>query len=79
MYHTYVLQGKGGKFYKGVTNNLDRRLKEHKLGKTKTTVKMKDLKVVYKEVCDNLKIARKRELYLKSATGRRFLKRILNH
>ena len=35
---------------------------------------MIDLKVVYTEEYDILEQARKRELYLKSAAGRRFLK-----
>jgi len=35
---------------------------------------MNDVKVVYTEECDNLKNVRKREKYLKTATGRGFLK-----
>lgn len=60
-----------------MTNNLERRLSEHKSGHTTTTSRMKDLKVVYTEIYDTLKTARKRELYLKSAAGRRFLKKKL--
>ena len=74
MYTVYVLRSKDGKLYKGFTNDLDRRLQEHKSGHTITTSKMKDLEVVYKECYDNFATARKRELYLKSAAGRRFLK-----
>lgn len=73
-YFAYVLKDKEGKFYKGVTNNLSRRLREHKSGQTITTSKMKDLKVAYTEKFDNFKDARKCEIYLKSAAGRRFLK-----
>jgi len=73
----YVLKDLTGRLYKGVTNNLKRRLREHKVGKTITTSRMKDVKVVYSEEYDNFKEARKRELYLKSAAGRRFLKKIL--
>ena len=76
-YKVYVLQSSDGKIYKGVTNNLSRRLKEHNSGQTKTTSRMKDLKVVYMEEYDNFKEARRRELYLKSAAGRRLLKKIL--
>lgn len=78
MYTVYVLRDDNGKFYKGLTNNLDRRLKEHRFGGTKTTSKMKNLIVVYTERFENFDEARKRELYLKSAAGRRFLKKILN-
>lgn len=62
------------RLYKGMTNNLERRLNEHSLGHTKTTSSMKELKVAYFERYDNLRDARRRELYLKSAAGRRFLK-----
>ena len=74
--HCYVLQGDGGKLYKGRTNNLTRRLSEHKSGKTITTKRMRHLKVVYTEEYDTLEKARSRESYLKSAAGKRFLKRI---
>jgi len=74
MYTVYVLQDENGKFYKGFTNDLSRRLAEHKSGHTKTTRKMKNILIVYTEIFDNLQDARKRELYLKSSAGRRFLK-----
>jgi len=77
MYTVYVLKDKNGKFYKGLTNDIKRRLKEHKAGGTITTQKMKDLKLIYKEDYNNFKEARKRELYFKSAAGRRFLKKEL--
>ena len=74
MYTVYVLRDNNGKFYKGVTNNLNRRLAEHRSGKTITTSKMGELRIVYTESYNDFKSARKRELYLKSAAGRRFLK-----
>jgi len=70
----YVLKDENGKFYKGYTNNLIRRLVEHKNKKTITTSRMKNISVAYKEEFDNLEDARRRELYFKSAAGRRFLK-----
>jgi putative endonuclease len=77
MYTVYVLVDSDGKFYKGMTNNLQRRLKEHAAGRTKTTHNMESLKIVYAEERDNAEQARKREKYLKSAAGRRFLKKKL--
>ncbi len=77
MYTVYVLKDDQNKLYKGFTNNLDRRLKEHISGHTKTTSRMSGLRVVYKEQYDTALEARKRELYFKSAAGRRFLKKIL--
>lgn len=77
MFTVYVLRGKNGKLYKGVTNDLRRRLREHARGKTMTTKNMGTLAVVYAERHDTFPKARSRELYLKSAAGRRFLKNIV--
>ena len=77
MYTAYVLRDKDGKLYKGLTNNLERRVKEHNGGHTITTSRMRDFKVVYKEEYKDFEVARKRELYFKTAAGRRFLKRLL--
>ena len=77
MFTVYVLQDHKGRLYKEVTNNLTRRLKEHKLGKTKSTKQMSDIKVVYSEKHTDWETARAREVYLKTAAGRRFLKKIM--
>jgi len=77
MYTVYVLKDKNNKFYKGVTNNIERRLREHRSGHTKTTSKMEKLELVYIEEHSDFKTARKRELYIKSAAGRKFLKKVL--
>ena len=74
MYTVYVLKDSNGKLYKGMTNNLARRFNEHKGGHTRTTRVMGELKIVYTECCGTFEQARVRELYLKSAAGRRFLK-----
>jgi putative endonuclease len=73
-YTVYVLKDSSGKFYKGFTNNLERRLKEHKRGHTITTRKMQDLKVVYAEKFATFEEAREREVYFKTAAGRKFIK-----
>ncbi|MFZ2149770.1 MAG: GIY-YIG nuclease family protein [Minisyncoccia bacterium] len=77
MYTVYVLKDKNNKVYKGFTNDIKRRLQEHKSGHTKTTSKTKELELVYKEEINDFKTARERELYLKSAAGRKFLKKVL--
>ncbi|MEI6296406.1 MAG: GIY-YIG nuclease family protein [bacterium] len=74
MYVVYVLQDDKGKIYKGFTNNLARRFSEHLRGKTKTTSRMGKLKIIYTKEYNTQDDARTRELYLKSAAGRRFLK-----
>lgn len=57
-----------------MTNDLKRRFREHKSGHTQTTSRMNGLEIVYTEEYNNIEEARKRELYLKTAAGRRFLK-----
>ncbi|MCA9356293.1 GIY-YIG nuclease family protein [Candidatus Nomurabacteria bacterium] len=77
MYTVYVLKDENGNIYKGMTKDLERRLKEHKNKHTKTTSKMKNIVVVYKENFDDFLSAREREIYFKSAAGRKFLKKVL--
>jgi len=72
-YTAYVLQDEDGKLYKGMTSNMVQRLRDHKSGHTITTSRMKGLTVAYTEEFDSFELARKRELYFKSAAGRRFL------
>ena len=75
MYIVYILKDSSGRFYKGLTNNLKRRLQEHRSGHTITTRRMSGLEVAYIEQYETFKEARMREKYLKTAAGRRFLKR----
>jgi len=74
MFTVYVLKDESGRLYKGFTKDIDRRVVEHRSGMVRTTKNMKNVKVVYTEKYDTFSEARKRELYLKSAAGRRFLK-----
>ncbi len=74
MYTVYILKDRTGKLYKGATSDIQRRLREHRFGEVITTSKMRDPRLVYKEEYTSWGEARKREVYLKSAAGRRFLK-----
>jgi putative endonuclease len=74
MYTVYMLSDNNGKRYKGMTNNLERRLREHEAGSTQTTSRFEEIKVVYTEQFECFEEARARELYFKTAAGRRFLK-----
>jgi len=78
-FNVYVLQSeKSGILYTGFTENLNRRIHEHNTGKSKFTSGHMPWKIIYTEVVDNRLEARKREKYLKSATGKRFLKKLFN-
>jgi len=75
MQYVYVLKsGKNGRMYTGSTNDLRKRFKEHNNGKSNWTKKGIPWKLVYYEGCLNEEDARSRELYLKSGTGKRYLK-----
>jgi putative endonuclease len=75
----YVLQSLADStFYTGMTESLDRRLEEHNSGKSKFTSGHMPWKLIYfEEVMDFIE-GRKREKYLKSAAGRRFILKWIN-
>ncbi len=74
MYYVYLLLSeKDGKFYTGSTDDLRRRIAEHEAGYVKSTVRRKPLKLIYYEACLNETDARKRERYLKSGAGKKYL------
>lgn len=80
-YIVYVLSScVAKKSYVGFTDNLARRIKEHNSGKSIYTKRYKPWKLIYTEEFENYVDVRKREKYLKSASGRRIvLKRIFNN
>lgn len=79
-YYAYVILCNDGSLYKGHTNNIERRYQEHCLGfGAKHTKLHKPVKILYCEELSSLEEAVKREKYLKSGSGREFLRRILNN
>lgn len=78
-YFVYILKSlEFDKTYVGISNEPNRRLREHNSGKSKFTRKFMPWKILYKEEFDSRKLAREREKYLKSAAGRRRIKLLLN-
>jgi len=63
--------------YVGYTDDLKRRLKEHNNGKSAYSKRYRPWLLLYQEDFDNQIDAIKREKYLKSAAGRRWMKKIL--
>ena len=74
MFYVYVIQNSKGDVYKGHSDNIQKRISEHNRGDTKSTRKANDWELKYSEVFEKREEAIKREKYLKSAAGRRFLK-----
>lgn len=78
MYYVYVIKSeKDNSLYKGITNSLSRRLKEHNLGKNQSTKSKIPYVLVYHETVDNRMKAREREKWFKSGEGREFLRKII--
>ncbi len=78
MYIVYVIKSKvDGRLYVGFTENLERRLKEHNAGKTKSTKGYIPWTLVFQEEVNERSLARKREKYLKSGCGKEFIKNII--
>ena len=73
MYYVYVLQSiKDGRFYTGITDNLQRRFKQHNTGNnaTPSTLNRGPFKLIFAQECKNRQEARALEKYLKSGSGR---------
>ena len=75
MYYVYVLKSlKNGKRYVGSTRLIpEERLKRHNWGSNKFTKANRPFVIIYREEFSNMTLARKRENFLKSGMGRRFL------
>jgi len=74
-YYVYVLLSeKDGNFYTGYTDNLKNRIKKHNNGEVQSTKHRRPLKLIYYEACLNQQDALKREKYLKTTYGKRYLK-----
>ena len=75
MFYVYAISSLVRNYtYVGMTNNKDRRFAEHQSGKNKTTKPYRPFKMILFEEYPTRVEARKREIYLKSGSGREFLK-----
>ena len=74
MIYLYVIKSeKRGYRYVGITDNLERRMIQHNNGYNKNTRAYIPFKLIRTEEFANYKEARKREIFLKSGVGRKFL------
>jgi len=76
--YVYVLRSlKDHQFYVGLTRDLPLRVQQHNKGFVVSTKKRVPFELVYWEGCLNQNDAAHREKYLKSAWGKRYIKRRL--
>jgi putative endonuclease len=78
MYYVYVLESlKDGKYYIGVTKDVDRRLKEHNCGYSKSTSPRRPFRLVHSEQFSGIKEAYSRERFLKSKKSKNLIEKIV--
>ncbi|MFZ3031892.1 MAG: GIY-YIG nuclease family protein [Candidatus Moraniibacteriota bacterium] len=63
--------------YVGMTNNLARRLSEHKRGQSFYTKKFKEFNLIFSQEFENYTDGRKKEKYLKHGSGKEFLRTLV--
>lgn len=76
--YVYVLRSrKDGKLYTGLTADVHRRLEQHNAGQVTSTKTRRPLELIYYEAYVSKDDAEGRELFLKSGSGKRYLKKQL--
>lgn len=76
MYQVYVLDSKIRKYiYVGLTNNAEKRIAQHQAGRERTTAPYRPFRVLLLEQYTTRQEARNREKYLKSGSGKEWIKR----
>jgi len=63
--------------YVSMTNDLERRLTEHKRGQSSYTRKFKNFRLIYQECHPDYAQARKREKFFKNGSGKEFLRKLI--
>jgi len=80
MYFVYVLKSdEDGNFYIGYSTDLKRRVVAHLAARVAATKSRLPLKLIYFEAYLNRLDAKGREMFLKSGSGHRFLKKQLKN
>ena len=80
MHYVYVLRsGKEGNLYTGYTTGLRQRVADHLAGRVSSTRHRRPFKLIYYEAYLVAQDAKAREQFLKSGSGKRFIRRQLAH
>ena len=78
MFFVYAISSRVRPYiYVGLTNNVERRLKEHNHGENRSTKAYGPFELIFKEEHETKANARIREKYLKTGVGKEFLKSLL--
>jgi putative endonuclease len=80
VHYIYVLKSlKDKKFYIGYTNDLRKRIELHNAGRVESTKLRKPFELIYYEASQNKEDALKREKYLKTTYGHRYIRNRLRY
>jgi len=74
----YILLCSNLRFYIGSTNNIERRIREHNIGKTKATKYIRPVLLVFRQEFESLTKARRVERKLKTFKNTEIIKKIIN-
>jgi putative endonuclease len=75
-HYVYVLRSQNDRrLYVGYTKNLQKRLEEHNCGRVRSTKARRPMNLIYWEGCINQQDATRSQKYLKSAWGKRYIKK----
>ncbi len=77
MWYVYILQCRNGDYYKGCTNNIEDRFQRHQKGRVESTKDNLPVTLIHYSVFFEQSKAYAFEQYLKSGSGRAFLKKHL--
>ena len=74
--YVYIILTHFGTYYTGITNNLQRRWKEHNDGQSSYLRKFKPKQIIHVEVFNTRREAAKKERYIKSVGASKYLLRL---
>jgi putative endonuclease len=75
IFYVYAIRSLSRNYiYVGMTNNIERRIKEHNQGENKSTKAYKPFVLIYSDVQPDGISARTKEKFLKSGIGKEFLR-----
>ena len=76
MFYTYILLLSNKTNYTGITNNKERRLKEHQEGQSKSTKHYRPVKMIYSKEFETRKEARRLEVKIKNLGAKKYLNKL---
>ena len=80
MYTIYAIKSLYKNYiYVGLTSDIENRIHRHNSGYEKTTKPYRPFNLIYTEIAENRESARLREKFLKSSTGKRFLRKLIEN